>query len=104
MGLLLAIFATLLTAESVVMGLVFVYIYGKTAERLSLSLAFGYFGVACLAATSAIMRYEHGIPCLPQSVIVMRLTGVIVCDVLVTYSFVTILALFKAKSTDGEGE
>lgn len=92
---LLAGFATLLTLTSMVSGLVFVYTYGRTGMPLSLYLALSNFGMAFSAATLAMTRWSYGVPCIPPTMVWIRLTGVILCGILATFSSVQILRLLR---------
>lgn len=93
--IVLAGFASLLTLTTVVTGFVFIYTYGRTGTPLSLYLALGNFGMACSAATLALTRWSYGIPCVPPTMVRLRLTGVVLCGILVTFSSVQILRLLR---------
>lgn len=96
---ILAGFATLLTLTSVATGFVFIYTYGRTGTALSLYLALSNFGMACSAATLAMTRWNYGMPCQPPTMIWIRLVGVALCGVLVTYSSVQIVRLLRRTET-----
>lgn len=92
---LLAGFASLLTLTSVITGLVFIYTYGRSHQSLSFYLAIQYFGIAFSAVTLAMTRWTYGMPCIPSSMEWIRLTGVVLCGILVTFSSVQILRLLR---------
>lgn len=91
----LAGFASLLTLTSVATGLVFIYAYGRTGTSLSFYLALWNFGIACSAATLAMTRWNYGMPCTPPTMLWIRLTGVVLCGILVTFSSIQILRLLR---------
>jgi hypothetical protein len=92
---LLAGFATLLTVTSMVMAIIFVYFYGRTQTPLALYLALWNLGFAFSAVTQSITRWEHGFPCIPPTSIRIRLAGVVICGLLVTFSSYKTLRLLR---------
>lgn len=92
---LLAVFATLQTLTAAVIGCVFFYTYGRSDQKLSLYLALDRMGLAVMGLTLMLIRWEYGLPCLPQSIARMRLTGVVIGAVLVSFTSVQIFRLLR---------
>lgn len=95
---LLALFATLQTVTAAIIGCVFFYTYGRTSQRLSLYLALDRIGLTVMGLTLMLIRWEYGLPCLPESIARMRLVGVAIGAVLVTFTSVQILRLLRPAS------